>query len=190
VNGDDADFDHDRGELIVTPDRRLREGKDFTVAVTYAGVPDADEEDSLGIPIGWVEIEGGSYVLSEPDGASTWYPVNDHPSDKATYDFRLTVPDPFVAVANGVLTDQIAADGSTTYVWDADDPIASYLVEVAVGDFVLEDAGTVGDVQIRHAFARELADDGAEAAETTPEMLEFFSEVFGPVRGVRSARGR
>ena len=180
VDDEDARFAHVRGELVVTPARRVKKGRDFTVAVTYAGVPDTDVEDSLGIPIGWVEIEGGSYVLSEPNGAHTWYPVNDHPSDKATYDFRLTVPDPFVAVANGVLTDRVAADGSTTYVWDADDPMASYLVEVAVGDFVLEDDGTVGDVQIRHAFARSLAAEGARAAERTPEMLEFYTEQFGP----------
>ncbi len=180
VDDRESRYEHARGELVVTPARRVKDGKEFTVAVTNGGVPDADEEDSLGIPIGWVEIEGGSYVLSEPNGAHTWYPVNDHPSDKATYDFRLTVPDPFVAVANGVLTDQIAADGSTTYVWDADDPMASYLVEVAIGDFVLEDDGTVDDVQIRHAFARSIAADGARAVAKTPEMVEFFVEEFGP----------
>ena len=180
VDEKEAGFDHTRDELIVMPDRRIRKGSDFDVAVTYSGVPDADVEDSLGIPIGWVEIDGGSYVLSEPDGARTWYPVNDHPSDKATYDFRVTVPDSFVAVANGVLTEQSALDGKTTYVWEAAEPMASYLVEVAVGDFVIEDAGTVDDVRIRHVFARELADDAAAAADSTPEMLEFFSEQFGP----------
>lgn len=180
VDNADARFELARRELVVTPDRRIKKGSEFTVAVTYGGVPDADEEDSLGIPIGWVEIAGGSYVLSEPNGAHTWYPVNDHPSDKATYDFRVSVPDPFVAVANGVLTEQVAVEGRTTYVWESDDPIASYLVEVAVGDFVLTDDGTVDGVQIRHAFARSLEEEAARAAEKTPEMLEFYADQFGP----------
>ncbi len=180
VDDGETRFARRSSELVVTPERRLRSGRDFTVVVTYSGVPDADTEDSLGIPIGWVETDGGSYVLSEPDGAHTWYPVNDHPADKAGYDFRLTVPDPFVAVANGLLTDQVAADGKTTYVWEAEEPMASYLVEVAVGDFVLQDDGTVDDVRIRHVFAREVAEDAAQAAAGTPEMVEFYSEQFGP----------
>ena len=28
----------------------------------------------------------------EPDGAATWFPVNDHPLDKASYTFKVTVP--------------------------------------------------------------------------------------------------
>ena len=42
-------------------------------------------------------------VVSEPDGSATWYPVNDHPTDKASYSFEITVPEGLVAVANGLL---------------------------------------------------------------------------------------
>ena len=33
--------------------------------------------------------------------AATWYPVNDHPLDKASYSFRITVPRGLEAIANG-----------------------------------------------------------------------------------------
>jgi aminopeptidase N len=36
----------------------------------------------------------------EPDGSMTWYPVNDHPTDKATYSVEITVPEGKVAAAN------------------------------------------------------------------------------------------
>ncbi|MGW8368681.1 MAG: hypothetical protein ACWGPN_08365, partial [Gammaproteobacteria bacterium] len=42
-------------------------------------------------------------VASEPVGAAAWYPVNDHPRDKATYRFEITVPQPYVVAANGLL---------------------------------------------------------------------------------------
>ena len=37
---------------------------------------------------------GETWTMQEPYGAHTWYPVNDQPSDKALYDFTLTVPSP------------------------------------------------------------------------------------------------
>jgi len=180
VDGEDAKFEHDDSELIVTPADILDRRTAFTAVVEYSGEPEPGSDPSLGIPLGWVPIDDGSYVLSEPNGAQNWYPVNDHPSDKATYTFRVTVPDPFVVAANGLLTEQVPADGRTTYVWESGDPIASYLVEVAVGDFVIVDDGTAAGVPIRHVFARDLAEEATEAAESTPEMVEFFVEEYGP----------
>jgi hypothetical protein len=36
---------------------------------------------SVALPVqtGWVTVDGGSFVLSEPDGSANFYPVNDHP---------------------------------------------------------------------------------------------------------------
>ena len=180
VDGDDAEFNREDDELIVTPAEALGEGSGFTTVVAYSGVPDAAIADSLGIEVGWVTTDDGAYVLSQPDGAHTWYPVNDHPSDKAGYSFEITVPDPYVAAANGVLTDRTTAEGNTTFVWDAPDPMASYLAEVAVGNFVIEDGGTVGDVVIRNVYATDLADEAAGVTGSTPEMLEFYAEQWGP----------
>ena len=38
---------------------------------------------------------------ASPAGRQTFFPANDHPSDKATYTFRITAPSDQVAVANG-----------------------------------------------------------------------------------------
>ena len=69
----------------------------------------------------------------------TWYPVSDHPTDKATYSFEITVPEGKVAVANGVpvRSPRRRSTGWTTWFWDAPDPQASYLTTASVGDFVL-----------------------------------------------------
>ncbi len=180
VDDDPAKFDRDDAELIVRPAKALEDNAAFTTTVEYSGVPDPQVERSLGIPLGWIQTDDGSYVLSEPSGAENWYPVNDHPSDKATYSFSITVPDPLVAVANGVLTGQTPTDGGTTYMWESGDPIASYLVSVAVGNFVIVDDGTAAGVPIRHVFSEDVVEDATEATEATPEMVEFFSEQFGP----------
>ena len=43
-------------------------------------------------------------VASEPAGAGSWYPVNDHPLDKATYTIRVTVEKPLEVASPGSLT--------------------------------------------------------------------------------------
>jgi len=55
-----------------------------------------------------------------PDAASTWFPSNDHPSDKATFTFRITVPKGRSVVANGRLQSRTG----NTFVWVEDSPMA------------------------------------------------------------------
>ena len=78
----------------------------------------------------------GAMVVGEPEGSMTWYPVSDHPTDKASYSFAITVPEGKVAVANGLpARDPVTAGGRTTWFWDAPDQQASYLTTASVGDF-------------------------------------------------------
>jgi aminopeptidase N len=58
--------------------------------------------------------------------------------------------------------------------------MASYLVQVAIGDYELVDVGTVDGTVVRHAFHRSVADDAAATAARTGEMLELLSDVYGP----------
>ena len=56
-------------------------------------------------------------VVSEPEGSMTWYPVSDHPRDKATYNFSITVPEGRTAVANGLPAGRAGhGNGRTTLV--------------------------------------------------------------------------
>jgi aminopeptidase N len=120
-------------------------------------------------------------VLNEPEGAQTWYPVNDHPSDKATYTFHVTVPDGVSVIANGRLVSQApTGDGHSTWTYDETAPMASYLVQLAVGDFRLTSTEGPDGVLIRNAFATPLAADATIDFSRTPDMLQLFAAAFGP----------
>ena len=86
------------------PRRRARRtdaaGTEFTVEVGYA--PPADPRGADPVDPGWVADGDEVYTAFEPHGAATLFPVNDHPSDKATYGFRVTVPGGLEVVANGL----------------------------------------------------------------------------------------
>ena len=92
VNGTTADYRRDGQELIITPAEGLPEGATFTVEVAYAGRPAPVQEPSLG-KSGWVPTSDGAVTVSEPSGSMTWFPVNDHPTDKATFSYRIKVPE-------------------------------------------------------------------------------------------------
>lgn len=176
VNGEPVDFlRQEERELIITPAETIHAGEDFTVAVTYSGVPDGQ----VGYSAGWVRYANGVYVASEPAGAARWYPVNDHPRDKATYTFRITVDKPYVVAANGLLQETVDNGATVTYVWESQYPMASYLATVNISEFVVEtDEGPDG-LPIRNYFPARLAERAPEVFERTPEMIEFFSEIFG-----------
>ena len=50
---------------------------------------------------GWVATADGAFVVGEPQGSPGWFPSNDNPRDKATYDIAVTVPDGLTAMATG-----------------------------------------------------------------------------------------
>jgi len=180
VNGLPATFERAGGELTITPVSPIPAGAPFTVEVHYQGTPQPIRDPSLGARIGFNFTSTGAYVASEPDGAATWYPVNDHPSDKATYTFMLTVPEGLVAVANGILLDEHTDDGLSTFVWRMNQPMASYLAMASVGDYTIVEADPAGDVPLRNVFPTRFAAAGERAFAQQDEMLAFFADTFGP----------
>jgi aminopeptidase N len=165
-------------ELTIEPSRPLDKGKAFTTAVMYSGSPRQTSRQAL--PTGWTSYDKGILVASEPAGASGWYPVNDHPRDKATYTFRITVPKPYVVAANGLLQDTVDNGDTTTYVWKEDKPMASYLATINIARFVMQRETGPGGLLIRNYFPADVAADEAEVYARQGEMIEYFSSLFGP----------
>jgi aminopeptidase N len=84
VNGRPADFEQANDKLIVMPREPIRKGSVFKLSVAYAGRPDPIPDPTApgsGLELGWFTYGNASYVVSEPVGASTFYPANDEPTD-------------------------------------------------------------------------------------------------------------
>lgn len=180
VNGDSATFERERRELIITPSEPIQDTDEFEVVVNYQGVPGRGIEN-LNLPFarGWQRYEHGVYVASEPDGASLWYPSNDHPSDKASYTIIITVDDPYIVAANGILQNTSTENGQTTYTWHSENPIASYLVTVNIAEFVRQDDTVVDGVPIRNYFPENGFATGQRTFAETADMMATFNEAFG-----------
>jgi aminopeptidase N len=170
-------------ELTVGLLPKLREGQSTTIIIEYGGST-GRPLDTTGALYGWVTTADGAMVVNEPDGASTWYPVNDDPQDKATYSFHITVPAGKTAIANGLADGRPRTKaGWTTWSWEATDPMSSYLATATVGDFTLtNDKGPHG-LPIVNAIDSGVT--GAGLAETKaalalqPQMIAFLEGQFG-----------
>jgi aminopeptidase N len=181
VNGAAAGFERDGGELSVTPAQPLSAGDEFTAVVEYSGTPgEGLPPDVPEYSVGWTYYGDGVFVAGEPGGSSGWYPVNEHPLDKAAYTFRITVPAPFEAAANGVLVETIRDNGRTTYVWQMDEPMASYLATIGIAEFDERTVESAGGVPVRNYFGQGVPRDSVEAFDPLPDMIDYYASLFGP----------
>ncbi|MGV9994706.1 M1 family metallopeptidase [Streptomyces sp. NPDC003374] len=181
VNGARAAFaSSGQHELVVTPRAPLAKGTPVTVVVRYRGVPSA--KSAYGFTT-WHRTPDGAVAADEPEAAWWWFPSNDHPSDKATYDVSVAVPDGTQAISNGTLQSAVSKLGWTRYNWRENKPQATYLATLALGKFDITRGTSEGGVPVLNAYSTALGDnDGAARAsvERTGEIVDWLSGRFGP----------
>lgn len=181
IDGDSVEFEADDPELRITPDAPIAVGDTHLVTVEYTvDISGPTATLDLGFGFGWVPTDGGSYVLNEPDGGRTWLPSNDHPSDKATWTFRITVPDGLTAVANGALVGTTQGTNGDTWEWRENDPMPTYLILLLTGDYELITSDTADGVPLISAVLRDDLDEMQPFIDTIEEQIEFFEPLFGP----------
>jgi len=177
VNGRPAAFARDGQELVVTPASGLPAGHAFTVMIRYAGQPSVVTDPDQSIE-GWVPTDDGAFVVGEPQGSPGWYPVNDNPRDKATFDFAVTVPAGLTVMANGVLVSHTSSGGAATWVWRESSPMAPYLATTTLGRFDLTQyrlaSGTPAYVAVDPTLS------SSSVLKKLPEIVEFYSSIYGP----------
>jgi aminopeptidase N len=173
VDGVPARYSHSQGKLRVTVPRLLPVGARADVEIRYSGSP-VPVRSSWG-GLGWEELSDGALVASQPIGAPSWFPCNDRPDDKASYRISVTTASAYHVVANGELVAKRRASGTTTWVYDQIEPMASYLTSVQIGRYQLSDVGGTRlahparlATRVRHDFGRQ------------NRMMALFTDLFGP----------
>lgn len=181
VNENPAAFSRDSGELTIRPAEPLPENAIFNVTIAYSGSPAEDlPQDVPDYAIGWHHYADGIYIAGEPSGSSSWYPVNEHPLDKAAYTFVVTVPQPYSVAANGILQETIENEDTITFIWESQHPIANYLVTIGIGEFELETQAGPNGLLIRNYFEKDIETATRRKFDLTADMIAFFNDSFGP----------
>jgi aminopeptidase N len=185
VDGRPAHYTHRAGRLRVRPAKTVEAGAAFTVEVHYTGNPQPVSSPWGGL--GWEELTDGALVASQPVGAPSWYPCNDRPADKASYQVSVTVPSVYTVVVGGRLLSRTTRASSTTWVYEQAAPTSSYLVTVSIGRYQAVRLAGGGSVfaarrpvpQTGWVPARLRAEFAVDFGRQT-RMMDFFEDVFGP----------
>ncbi|MFD7987314.1 M1 family metallopeptidase [Kitasatospora indigofera] len=167
-------------ELEITPAVPLAKGAAATVVVRYAGTPSKVSRYGF---TAWLRTPDGGIAAGEPESAWWWFPGNDHPADKATFDVSVQVPDGTQAISNGTLVSQTSRLGWTRYNWRQNKPQATYLATLALGRFEISTDTTPGGLPVLNAYSKDLGDNAGAArasVQRTGEVLDWLSGYFGP----------
>jgi aminopeptidase N len=166
-------------EVVITPGGAVPNGQTFRTRVRYSGVPEQAQNGNLG-ENGWqVSKSGGAFVAGEPHSASSWFPSNDTPRDKATFTLSAKVPDGWSVISNGREEPSRSDGGWTTYTWVEETRIATYLTTVGIDKWTFERSTLPNGLPIVSAYAPG-AEDKKSVEAKLPEILEFLSTKFGP----------
>ncbi|MFF3399252.1 M1 family metallopeptidase [Streptomyces sp. NPDC002659] len=180
VDGKEAAANRAGDELTLRPHRDIDKGKTFRTVVRYSGEPETivdDDEDKS--KEGWLQTESGALAVGEPSGSMAWFPSNNHPSDKATYDITVTVPKELQAISNGELVKTVTTGGRTTYAWKSKQPMASYLAMLAIGDYKPTPSRTSSGVPVLTVVDPAVGKKYAQLIAQVPEIVEWGEEYFG-----------
>ncbi len=188
---------HVGDSLVVHLSTLLERDEVDSVTVYYGGTPPRQNND-LGLtfkihhdfysdpPIPPEDKGPIAASLSEPAFAKFWWPCKDRPDDKSLAVVKLTVPDSLVAVSNGILRAEYEAfPGWKSYVWEETHPIASYLISIAVSDYVLlmDDSCITpesGYIPLRNwIFPRDVPDAMVDLVPLC-DMMVFMESIAGP----------
>jgi len=187
-------FTHANSVLTINLNTIFSEGQSFEIRIFYHGRPwDGGyayfrfDHFPDGAPHVW--------TLSEPYGASYWWPCKDTPADKAdSVDIFITVPQDQLVGSNGLLRAVIDNDDSTrTFHWQERYPIATYLVSLAVGPYAhFQDyySYSPNDSMLLdyYVYPEELS-KAKFAFQEVPDYLDALSYYFGPYPFLREKYG-
>jgi len=164
----------------------------FNIEVVYQGTP--KHAGLAGFVFGEINKTNVVYNLSEPNYASSWFPCNDIPSDKAFLDMRITNDSSQVSASNGILEDIKINGTRKTYHWKTLYPIATYLIAVYSAHYVTFSDKYISQDRkdtlsiLYYVFPRDLKNAKIDL-EDQSEYLDFFAKTFGEYPFIKEKYG-
>jgi aminopeptidase N len=180
VNGYRAEFSRRDNKLIIKPSKVL-DGR-FWATIKYHGKP-VTHIDPDGAQDGWIPTSDGATVLSEPVGAMTWFPNNNTPRDKATFDMKITVPSKLEVAGSGDLRSVRKNAGKETWRWVQPYQQATYLAMISIGNYDVYHSTmrtTTGRTLPIWSFIEPKLGTQEAARALIPKAIRFLERRFGP----------
>ncbi len=159
------------------------------LTVDFEGIPAISNNPPWDDGFTWgTDKNGNDFIATtcQGGGASIWWPCKDHMYDEPENGLNLsiTTPEHLIGVANGRLKNTIKnGDKTNTYVWQVENPINNYGININIGDYVhFSDKykGEKGDLDCDYFVLSYNLEKAKKQFEQAPKMLKAFEYWFGP----------
>src|SRR3954451_22062735 len=179
VDGLPARFSRDGEDLVITPRLPLPKGLPFVVQVRhYTAHPILpDPNNFLSVPFFYTPDD--SATAGQPDSTHRFLPSNDHPRDKASFTIRFDVPAGEDAFGNGLLVSRRTSHGRTHSVYLQRQPMATELIQLAVGHYETIDRGRHDGFPVRDVISPRLHALLADKLPTEIDHLDWMQDRVG-----------
>ena len=171
-----SSFSQAGDSLFITLPAPASTSDTIQLVIDYAGTPPSESWGGFHFHP-YVTYHMGVGFVSDPSMGKYMFPCHDRPSDKALFDFHITVPDTLYAVANGDsagVTDNM--DGTLTYHWTLDQPMSTYLAAISVADYTVLHDST--DSRIYYYVYSWDVDDALGSFANVDLMMAQFESVY------------
>lgn len=179
------EYDAARERLSVLLDRAYQPAEELTVVISYhTNQPSPDKRSGGGLTFIKPRADDPTrprqiWSQGEAESNHLWFPSFDHPNDFASSEIVATVAKPMRVISNGKLVSvKDNPDGTRTFDWKIDDPHATYLTSIIVGEFA-EVTGDYAGIPITTYVYPGEVEEGKVTAARLPAMVQFFSEKTG-----------
>lgn len=175
VGGSAVSFVHTDNVLTMHLDKEYLPGDTITVIIGYHHNNVTDNA--------FYASNGFVFTDCEPEGARSWFPCYDSPSDKATFELRAGTPAGAKLGSNGLLADSAMNGDTLVYHWVSTDNVATYLMVVSASmNYNLDvlywprTSNPNDSVQFRYYY--QPGENPANVENIIMGTVEYFSEIF------------
>ena len=119
------------------------------------------------------------WTQGETEDTRYWVPTYDHPNDKTTWEFFITVPSGEKALSNGRLAGTRRMGANTEWHWVLDKPASTYLMAAVTGDYVVLQDSWRRTTPVGYWTYPDSVSATWRGMGKTPRMMELFSSVLG-----------
>ena len=190
-SGAKLDFQHDKAaeKLTISLDRGYGRSDTVTLVITYqarATPPTGGLFGVFGTGLTFLRPTSTAskrryqiWSQGETEYNRNWFPCFDFPSDKFTSEVRATVETPYTVISNGrLVSDTDNGDGTHTVHWRMEQPHASYLLSIAIGQYRVITNEYDGIPVQSYVYPDRYA-DARRAFANLPRMMAFLSTETG-----------
>ena len=170
-------YTHQNDEIILDLPSPSTKNQTIIFTIKYHGVP------LDGLRIGKTKLGDRSFFNENwPNRARHWLPTLDHPSDKATSEFKVKAPSHYKVISNGLLLEESELGNNVKLThWKQSVPSSCWLFVIGVAEFAVQYLEPFMGKSIETwVYAKNREEGFYDFQEPTKKVLEFYSQYVGP----------